>query len=123
MDTAHEELSSEVRQWQRAMLTNNAEEIGSFMADDWVIVSTSGGITGKEAFLDVIRSGDLTHNRMDSDEMRVRVHENTAWVTSRGTSAGHYKGEPFSFYEWSADVFVKESGRWKCVLTMLTEAK
>ena len=44
-------------------------------------------------------------------------------VTARGTNAGTYRGEPFSFYEWSTSVFIYESEKWICVLTMLTPAK
>src|SRR5262245_34334656 len=108
------------KQWDEAMVKNNAEEISRFISDDWVIIGTEGGITTKKSFLDVITSGDLTHNRMDSDESRIKIYGETAVVTNRGTSAGLYKGVPFEFYEWSTSVFVRKNGKWICVLTMLT---
>lgn len=119
---AEEELILFGQQWDEAMIGNNAEEIAKFMSGDWVIVGTDGGITPKDVFLQWISSGDLTHNRMDSDETRIKVYGDSAVVTSRGTSAGHYKGNPFQFYEWSTSVFIRKEGRWICVHTMLTPA-
>ncbi|MFN0158088.1 MAG: nuclear transport factor 2 family protein [Bacteroidota bacterium] len=59
---------------------------------------------------------------MDSDEIRIKIYGNTGVVTSRGTSAGKYKGNPFELYEWSSSVFIRTQEKWICVLTMLTTA-
>ncbi|MBC8045507.1 MAG: nuclear transport factor 2 family protein [Fimbriimonadaceae bacterium] len=111
------------KKWDEAMVRNDANEIGSFMSDDWVIVGTEGGITSKTTFLDFIKSGDLLHNKMDFEDTRVEIYDNTAVVTGKGTSSGTYRGEPFSFYEWSTSIYIKNNGHWRCVLTMLTPAK
>jgi ketosteroid isomerase-like protein len=96
---AEEELILFGKQWDEAMVSNNAEEIAKFISDDWVIVGTEGGITSKSSFLEWIKSKDVTHNRMDSDEIRVKIYGNTGVVTSCGTSAGKYKGQPFDLYD------------------------
>jgi hypothetical protein len=110
------------RDWDEAMIRNNPQEITRFMSDDWVIVGTEGGITPKSSFIESIRSGDLIHRQMDADDFRVRIYENTGVLTSRGTSAGTYKGQPFSFFEWSTSIFLWKADEWRCVLTMLTPA-
>ena len=109
--------------WDKAIVQNDVEEISRYMSDDWVCVATDGGISSKEHFLNWIKSGDLIHTRMDTDESRIKVYGNTGIVTGKGTSGGTYKGEPFSFYEWSTSVFTWENSQWVCVLTMLTPAK
>lgn len=119
--TPAEQLLQYVTQWDRAMEQNDADLIGSFMHDSWVIVG-SDGITSKAAFLDTIRSGDLTHSRMDADETKVNMFGDMAIVISKGTSAGKYKGQEFSFYEWSTSVFIQVQMKWQCVHTMLTPA-
>lgn len=111
------------KQWDRAIVANDAEEIGRYMSDDWVIVGTEGGITSKSVFLGFVKSGDLVHTRMDSEDSRVKIYGNTGIVTSRGTSSGTYRGEQFSYYEWSTSIFIKNDGYWRCVLTMLTPAE
>ena len=108
--------------WDQAMVGNKVEEIATYLSDDWVIVGTEGGITTRESFLQSIASGDLMHTRMDADERRIKIYGDTAVVTAKGTSAGLYKRLSFSFYEWSTSVFIRNEGKWSCVLTMLTPA-
>jgi ketosteroid isomerase-like protein len=117
-----EELVNFGKQWDLAMVSNDPEAISRFLADDWVIVGTEGGIMLRSAFLEWIGSGDLIHTEMDAEEMHVQIYENTGVVTSRGTSSGFYKGEAFSDYEWSTSVFIRKDGVWRCVLTILTPA-
>jgi ketosteroid isomerase-like protein len=117
-----EELLQFGKAWDTAMVSNDADKIGKFMSEDWVIVGSEGGITPKEEFLEWIRSGDLTHSRMDSDETRIRIYGNAGIITSRGTSAGKYKDQLFDLYEWSSSVLIRQQGAWICVHTMLTPA-
>ena len=121
MEIEKEELLDFSKRWDEAMVGNDAEEIAKFMSDDWKIIG-SDGITSRSSFLQLISSGVLTHNRMDSDEHNINIYGNTGIVVSRGTSAGTYNGESFSLYEWSTSVFIRTGGKWLCVLTMLTPA-
>lgn len=118
-----EELKQIGRQWDAAIVENDVVKIGSFMAEEWVIVGTEGGITSKSNFLEYVKSGELFHNKMDFEDVRVKTYRNTGVVTSKGTSAGTYRGEPFSYYEWSTNVYIKIDEHWRCVLTMLTPAE
>ena len=118
-----EELMVLCRQWDKAIEGNDAKAIGNFMSNEWVIVGTEGGITDRSNFLGFIQSGILCHNRMDFDDIKVEIYQNTGIVISKGTSAGTYQGEAFSYYEWSTSIFIKKEGSWLCVLTMLTPAQ
>ena len=111
------------REWDEAIANNKVEEISGFMSDDWVIVGTEGGITSKSDFLETIASGDLVHTKMDFQDIHVKVYADCGVVISRGTSSGTYKGQAFTFFEWSRSTYVRQNGAWKCVLTMLTPAK
>lgn len=68
----------------------------------------------------MISSGDLPE--MTTVEPRVKFYDNTGILTSRGISAGTWKGEPFRLDEWQTSVFLKEDDKWSCVITMLTSA-
>ena len=116
------ELVAVEEDWARAVVSNDAGRIAGFMADDWVVVSDSG-ITAAERFLAVLRSGQLTHSVMVAAGVsRVRVYGDTAVVTVRMTSTAHYQGQRLEADEWTTDVFVRQAGRWRCVLTHLTAA-
>ena len=109
--------------WAEAIVSNDAERIGRFMADEWVIVGENGAITKKD-FLSLVASGDVTHETMQMvGEARIQLYKDTAILTARVTNNGHYKGEPFRADEWTTDVFAKYEGRWLCVLSQITPAK
>lgn len=108
-------------EWAAAIAANDADRIGSFMGDDWVIVSDRG-ISDKERFLGFVRSGALTHSafKMFSDEARIKVYGDTAVFTCRVVNTAHFGGQQFDADEWTSDVFVKQDGKWLCVLSHIT---
>lgn len=114
------ELIDVAHAWDRAMVTNDATAIGSFMADDWIIVGSDGSVTDKAGFLSLVESGIVTHDVMTSENIRVRVYGDAAVVTADGVSAGKYHGQPFHEVERASSVFVRQSGAWRCVLTHLS---
>jgi len=108
--------------WEQAMISNDADAIGRFMADDWVIVSERGA-TKKADFLAVVASGDLTHETFKGEIISVRQYGEAAVLTGRVKNSGHYQGQPFSSDEYTTDVFVKRNGKWLCVHSHITTAK
>ncbi len=119
-DQIAEELLALGARWAEAMVTNDAERIGSFMGDEWVIVSDRG-IATKQHFLDLVRSGALSHSIFRNvGDARVKVYGETAVVTVRVVNTAHFGGETFEADEWSTDVFVNRDGRWLCVLSHIT---
>jgi hypothetical protein len=77
-DTMQEELLRLEKELAQAVVKNDADAVGRFLSDDWIIVDPDGGIVDKPRFLGVIRSGALSHEMMESDDVRVRTYENTA---------------------------------------------
>jgi ketosteroid isomerase-like protein len=106
--------------WDRAMVGNDADAIQRYMADDWTIVGSDGSVGDKTGFLALVRSGDLTHDVMTTEDPRVRVYGDTAVVVARGVSGGAYRGRRFREVERVSCVFVRAGGEWKCVLTHLS---
>ncbi len=106
--------------WAAAMVANDATAIGSFMHDDWVIVSERG-IAAKEHFLEFIRSGQLTHSRFEMvGDARIRVFGDTAVLSGRIVNRANFGGQTFEADEWTTDVFVKNDGKWLCVHSHIT---
>lgn len=119
---AEDELLRVEKAWDAAMMSNNIDEIEKFMADDWVIVGTEGGITTKADFIATIRSGEVQHSRMDADTTEVKIYGDSALIITKGTSAGTFNNEYFEMYEWATSFFVRQNNNWVCVLTMVTPA-
>lgn len=115
-------LVAEELAWAEAIVSNDAGRIASFMADDWVMVSDTG-VSTREAFLSLVRSGRLRHTAMDMvGDPRIRVYGGTAILTSRITNTAHVGGQTFEADEWTTDVFVRVGDRWLCVLSHITAA-
>src|SRR5262245_2149256 len=107
-------------EWDRAMVRNDVEEIGRYMADEWVIVGSDGRITDKAKFLAVVASGELVHDVMESTDIEVRAYGDVALLLARGVSGGRYRGHLFREYERQSNVFVKQDNTWRCVFTHLS---
>ena len=60
------------------MVHNDAEAIGGYMADDWTIVGPDGSMSDKATFLGLVKSGALTHDVMESGDIRIRIYGDTA---------------------------------------------
>jgi ketosteroid isomerase-like protein len=108
------------KELSQAIVKNDVDAVGRFLAEDWIVIDPDGGIVDKARFLEVIKSGVLTHEMMESSDSRVRIYGNTAVVTALTTTKGSYSGQSFATTERATDVFVQENGRWLCVLSHLT---
>jgi ketosteroid isomerase-like protein len=115
-----EELVKVEEEFADAIVKNNPDAIRQFVADDWIIINADGGIIDRERFLEVIKSGTLTHDMMESGDMRVRIYGDSAVVSALTRSKGKFMGQEFTTHERSTDVFVRRDGQWRCVLTQLT---
>ena len=115
-----EELLKLEKAFAAAIVKNDLEGIGRLVADDWIIVDPNGEIVDRTRFFEVIKSGALTHDVMESEDFRVRVYGDSAVVTAITSSKGKFMGQEFSTRERVTDVFVKREGCWRCVLTHLT---
>jgi ketosteroid isomerase-like protein len=115
-----EELLKIEEQFTEAIVKNDPEAIGRIVADDWIIIDADGGIIEREHFLGVIKSGALTHEMMESDDIRVRVYGESAVVSALTRTKGKFTGQEFRTCERATDFFVRHDGQWRCVLTQLT---
>lgn len=118
--TAEEELLKLEKEFAEAIVKNDLEGIGRLVTDDWVVIGPDGEIVDRVRFFEVIKSGALTHDTMESEDFRVRVYGDTAVLTGVTRTKGKFMGQEFSTQERATDIFVKCDGRWQCVLTHLT---
>ena len=118
-----EELLKLENAFAEAIVNNDLESIRRLVADDWIIIDPNGEIVDRTRFFEVIKSGVLTHDMMESKDSRVRVYGDSAVVTAVTRTKGKFMGHDFSTQERATDVFVKRDGRWQCVFSQLTTFK
>ena len=103
--------------WDAALIANDADDVASFMADDWVFVGPTG-ITRKDDLIGWIAARRLVHHTMEVvGTPRVARHGNAIVVTARKASTGSWDAVPYRADEWISEVFVRQDGRWACVLS------
>ena len=117
---AEEELLKLEKAFAETIVGNDLEGLGRVVADDWIIIDPNGEIVDRARFFEVIKSGALTHDIMESEDLRVRVYGDSAVVTAITRTKGKFMGQEFGTRERATDVFVKRDRRWQCVLTHLT---
>lgn len=120
VDSFTRELTEVEDAFNRAMVSNDVTRIRACIADDWALVTPEAGVVPRARLLHVIEAGDLSHDTMTKDVVRVRVHGDTAVVTARGRNTGTFRGARISADEWITDVYQRTDGRWLCTLTHLT---
>ena len=97
-------------EWAQASLKNDAELVGRYLDDDWIVIDPEGGVTNKTAYLEWFKSGQVRMETLKPIEQpRVRVYGEAAVVSSRAESSGQFKDSPFKADERATDVFVKRA--------------
>lgn len=100
------------------MANNDAGAITRSLADDWIVIATSGCIAeGQSVFADGIKSGFLTRKTFEISEPRVHLYGDVALVTTKVKTSGMLQDKPFDVTERQTDVSVWKDGSWKSVLT------
>lgn len=103
--------------WDAALLADDAAAFAGFVTDDWVYVDPTGTAT-RDEIVGWIASGMLSHHTMRTiGRPRIAVHGDTAVVTARKASSGTWSGEAYTADEWISEVFVRQGGRWRCMLS------
>lgn len=122
MNSIEQELLQIGSDWAAAMVANDADRIGGFMADEWVMVSERG-ISTKEHFLAFVRGGQLTHSKFQMiGDARIKIYGDAAVLTARIVNTAHFGGQTFEADEWTTDVFINRDGQWLCVHSHITPA-
>jgi ketosteroid isomerase-like protein len=109
--------------FNKAVITNDINEIKECVTNDWILVDSQGGIIPQERFFNVLEQGLLSHTTMTKEILRVKVYGDIALVTGRGYNTGSWQGKPMEADEWITDVYKKQNEGWLCVLTHLTPVK
>jgi uncharacterized protein (TIGR02246 family) len=84
-------------------------------ANDFIGVGPSGTVRTKPQVISDFTSGALKFQSITTDEVQVRVYENTAVETGLSTMVGHDKGKAVPRDTRFTRVWVKQQGHWRLV--------
>ena len=99
----------------QAQIGADAAALDRIYADDFIGVGPSGTVRTKAQVISDFTSGDLKFQSITTDEVQVRVYENTAVETGLSTMVGQDKGKAVPRDTRFTRVWVKQQGRWRLV--------
>jgi ketosteroid isomerase-like protein len=106
-----------------AIVSNDPDRIASCLGDEWMLVDADGPTT-RAQFLQVVRSGALTHSMMRAQgPLDIRLYGEVAIVFARVVNTARFDGRIFGADEWTTDVFARRGGRWLCILSHVTAVR
>ena len=99
----------------QAQIHADAVALDRIYADDFIGVGPSGTVRTKPQVISDFTSGNLKFQSITTDEVQVRVYENTAVETGLSTMVGQDKGKAVPRDTRFTRVWVKQQGRWRLV--------
>src|SRR3954467_356466 len=99
----------------QAQISADAVALDRIYADDFIGVGPSGTVRTKAQVISDFTSGDLKFQSITTDEVQVRVYENTAVETGLSTMSGQDKGKAVPRDTRFTRVWVKQQGHWRLV--------
>jgi len=112
-------VQQDIRQVDReriqAQIGADAVALDRIYADDFIGIGPSGTVRTKPQVLADFTSGSLKFQSITTDDVQVRVYQDTAVETGRSTMIGQDKGKPVPRDNRFTRVWVKQLGRWRLV--------
>src|SRR5205823_12053955 len=99
----------------QAQIHADATALDRIYAADFMGVGPSGRVRTKPQVISDFTSGDLKFQSITTDDVQVRVYENTAVETGRSTMNGQDKGHTVPRDTRFTRVWVKQQGQWRLV--------
>ncbi len=102
-------------EYQEAVKRNDATTMDRILADDFVLVTSSGKIYTKAELLDEAKSGRITYEHQEDTDKAVRLWGDTAIVTAYLWEKGTENGKLFEYKLWFSDVYRRTQSGWRYV--------
>jgi len=99
----------------QAQINADTVALDRIYADDFIGVGPSGTVRTKAQVISDFTSGDLKFQSITTDEVQVRVYENTAVEIGLSTMLGQDKGKAVPGNTRFTRVWVRQQGRWRLV--------
>ena len=99
----------------QAQIHADAVALDRIYAEDFIGVGPSGTVRTKPQVIADFTSGDLKFQSITTDDVKVRVYENTAVETGLSTMIGQDKGKAVPRETRFTRVWIKQEGHWRLV--------
>ena len=101
--------------WNRAERRNDASAVRLLLADDFIMTTAEGSQLNKQQIVESVLDSSYRPDSLESSDMSVHQHGNTAVVTGIYHEKGSDKGKPYEQRGRFTDTWMFLDGRWQCV--------
>ena len=99
----------------QAQIGADTAALDRIYADDFIGIGPSGTVRTKAQVIADFTSGDLKFQSITTDDVQVRVYQDTAVETGRSTMIGQDKGKVVPRDNRFTRVWIKQQARWRLV--------
>jgi ketosteroid isomerase-like protein len=103
------------QQWANAERAGDADALEQLLADDFLLVGPLGFMLDKTQYLGSRRSGDLKHESLIWEDVRVRAYDHAAVAVGSLKQRSTYQGRDASGRFRVTQVAVRYGDRWTIV--------
>ncbi|MBA3833151.1 MAG: nuclear transport factor 2 family protein [Chthoniobacterales bacterium] len=101
------------RELAKAYQRSDAAGITKGVMEDYTLTNSRGKVTTRADDLEEAKKVDPKYEIFENEDMKVRVHGDTAVVLGVTHAKGKSGGEPFDARFEFTDTFVKDNGQWR----------
>jgi ketosteroid isomerase-like protein len=106
-----------------AFLEGDTSALDHILADDFIFTDPHSAPLTKTEWLEDLTSGHLTFESINIDDLQVSIHGDTALANGRVTMKAKSKQGGYSGQYHYTDVYVRQEGRWRAILSTARHAK
>jgi len=114
-------LEKTVHQFRQAMLENDLPELDRILSADYVGHNVYGGTEDRRAVLEAYQPGHVALHTFLVSEQHIELRGAVGIVRGSGNIAGTFQGQSFAHRVRFIDLFILESGVWRCFFSQSTE--
>lgn len=103
------------QKWTEAYQKGEISVLNTMLTDDFIITVEDGSTYSKSGY--VVHSGDpdVHVETAEINDVRTRVHGNTAVITGAYHEKGTNKGKPYEYRDRFTDVWMNNGGQWQLI--------
>jgi uncharacterized protein (TIGR02246 family) len=118
---AEQQIKQLVDQHIAALIKADTNSLEKLLADDCIIIRGDGSLSTKTQEIENIKAGAVKTERIDLQDLKIRVYGHTAIATALSTFKGTTpSGTPVSSTLRNTRIWVKQKGNWKLVSMQAT---
>jgi ketosteroid isomerase-like protein len=119
-DSGQGDLIAAENNWVTAELHHDSASLSRLMSDDLVMTETDGSVIDKAQEIAFAGDSNARLEILETRDMKVRIHGDTAVVVGAFHEKGIYHRKPFEHKGRFTDTWVRQKGMWQCIASQFS---